>query len=248
MPELDAEVGIDLGLTTFAVLSNGTIIDSPKFFRRAERKLRKAQQDLSRKEKGSRNRAKARLRVARAHARVSDARKDWAHKHSTTIIRENQAMYVEDLCVTGLARTHLAKSVHDAGWATFIRLLEEKAARYGRVVGKVNRFFPSSQTCSTCGRIDGPKPLSVRTWTCPCGAVHDRDLNAARNILAAGRAERQNACGETVSLPHNGEHDSMKQEPTESATGVGRNPRTSDRGGRQKSKESFNGQLKRLDR
>ncbi|WP_350246456.1 transposase [Rhodococcus sp. D-6] len=248
LPELDAEVGIDLGLTTFAVLSNGTIIDSPKFFRRAERKLRKAQQDLSRKEKGSRNRAKARLRVARAHARVSDARKDWAHKHSTTIIRENQAMYVEDLCVTGLARTHLAKSVHDAGWATFIRLLEEKAARYGRVVGKVNRFFPSSQTCSTCGRIDGPKPLSVRTWTCPCGAVHDRDLNAARNILAAGRAERQNACGETVSLPHNGEHDSMKQEPTESATGVGRNPRTSDRGGRQKSKESFNGQLKRLDR
>ncbi|WP_072815277.1 RNA-guided endonuclease InsQ/TnpB family protein, partial [Rhodococcus zopfii] len=201
LPELDTEVGIDLGLSTFAVLSDGTVIESPRFFRRAERRLRRAQQNLSRKQKGSRNRAKARIEVAKAHARVSDARTDWAHKHSTTLIRENQAIYVEDLCVTGLARTRLAKSVHDAGWGMFTRMLEEKAARYGRVFGKVDRFFPSTQTCSDCGRVDGKKPLSVRTWTCPCGAVHDRDLNAARNILAAGRAERLNACGETVSLP-----------------------------------------------
>lgn len=201
LPEVDAEVGVDLGLTTFAVLSNGKIIDSPKFFRRAERQLRKSQQTLSRKEKGSSNRAKARIKVARAHAKVRGARLDFAHKQSTTLIRENQAVYVEDLCVKGLARTRLAKSVHDAGWSMFLRLVEEKAARYGRTVVKVDRFFPSSQTCSDCGRVDGPKPLSVRTWTCPCGAVHDRDLNAARNILAAGRAERLNACGETVSLP-----------------------------------------------
>ncbi|MFE3542949.1 RNA-guided endonuclease InsQ/TnpB family protein [Nocardia sp. NPDC059177] len=200
LPEVDAEIGIDLGLTTFAVLSNGKTITSAKFLRRDERKLRKAQQDLSRKDKGSSNRAKARIRVAKTHAKVSDARRDWAHKHSTTIIRENQAVYVEDLCVKGLARTRLAKSVHDAGWGMFTRMLEEKAARYRRTFAKVGRFFPSSQTCSDCGRVDGPKPLSVRAWACPCGAVHDRDLNAAKNILAAGRAERLNACGETVSL------------------------------------------------
>ena len=202
LPESQFEVGIDLGLTSFAVCSDGRVIDSPKFLRRAERKLRKAQQDLSRKQKGSKNRTKARVRVAKAHARVADSRKDWAHKLSTTLIRENQAIYVEDLCVTGLARTRLAKSVHDAGWGMFVRMVEEKAARYGRTVVKVDRFFPSSQLCSVCGAKDGPKPLSVREWTCRgCGAVHDRDLNAAKNILAEGRSERLNACGETVSLP-----------------------------------------------
>ena len=201
LPELDTEIGIDLGLSTFAVCSDGTIIESPKFFRSAERRLRTAQQNLSRKQKGSKNRAKARRKVARAHAKVADTRRDWAHQHSTTIIRENQAVFVEDLCVTGLARTRLAKSVHDAGWGMFTRMLEEKAARYGRTFVKVDRWFPSTQMCSTCGRIDGKKPLSVREWSCPCGAVHDRDLNAAKNILAAGRAERLNACGGTVSLP-----------------------------------------------
>ncbi len=200
LPEVSCEVGIDLGLATFAVLSNGTRIASPRFLRRVERKLRKAQQELSRKDKGSRNRVKARLRVARAHARVADARRDWAHKQSTVITRENQAVFVEDLCVTGLARTRLAKSVHDAGWGLFIRMLEEKAARYGRYFAKVDRFFPSSRLCSVCGVIDGPKPLSVRSWTCACGVVHDRDLNAAKNILVAGRAERVNACGGAVSL------------------------------------------------
>ncbi|KAA2259491.1 transposase [Solihabitans fulvus] len=190
LPELDTEVGIDLGLTTFAVLSDGKTITSPKFLRRAERALRKAQQNLSRKRKGSANRAKARVQVARVHARVRNARADWAHKHTTAIIRDNQAVYVEDLCVTGLARTRLAKSVHDAGWGLFTRLLQEKATRYGRTFGKVDRFFPSSQTCSACGAVDGKKPLHVRVWTCRCGVTHDRDLNAAKNILAAGRADR----------------------------------------------------------
>ena len=202
LSECDTEVGIDLGLATFAVLSDGKVIESPRFFRRAERRLRRAQQSLSRKEKGSKNRAKARLEVVRAHARVADARSEWAHTHSTMIVRENQVVFVEDLCVKGVARTRLAKSVHDAGWGMFTRLLEEKAARYGRVLVKVDRWFPSSQLCSACGRVDGSKPLSVREWTCRgCGVVHDRDVNAARNILAAGRAERRNACGETVSLP-----------------------------------------------
>jgi putative transposase len=200
LPTTGTEVGIDLELATFAVLSDGKTIASPKFLRSAERKLRKAQQALSRKDKGSKNRAKARVRVAKAHAKVCDARTDWAHKHSTAIIRDNQAVYVEDLCVSGLGRTRLAKSAHDAAWGTFLRVLENKAQRYGRVVHRIDRFYPSSQICSECGRVDGKKPLSVRDWTCPCGAHHDRDLNAAKNILAAGRAERLNACGETVSL------------------------------------------------
>ncbi|WP_446225752.1 RNA-guided endonuclease InsQ/TnpB family protein [Nocardia sp. IBHARD005] len=199
LPAVEAEVGIDLGLSTFAVLSDGKTIASPKFLRRAERRLRKAQQGLSRKQKGSANRAKARVKVAKAHASVADTRRDWAHKHSTRIIRDNQAVYVEDLCVKGLARTRLAKSVHDAGWGMFTRMLEEKAARYGRQFSKVDRWFPSTRLCSVCGVVSGKKPLQVREWTCVCGVVHDRDLNAAKNILAAGRAERLNACGGAVS-------------------------------------------------
>ncbi|MEU1524264.1 RNA-guided endonuclease TnpB family protein [Nocardia rhamnosiphila] len=200
LPPVESEVGIDLGLSTFAVLSNGRKIDSPRFVRQAERRLKKAQQSLSRKEKGSRNRDKARVRLAKAHTRVADTRRDWVHKHSTTIIRKNQAVYVEDLCVKGLARTRLAKSVHDASWGMFTRMLEEKATRYGRTFGKVDRWFPSTQLCSVCGALGGKKPLHVRTWTCTCGTTHDRDVNAAVNILAAGRAESSNACGGAVSL------------------------------------------------
>ncbi|MEW1913227.1 RNA-guided endonuclease TnpB family protein [Kitasatospora sp. NPDC085895] len=200
LPEVSAEIGIDLGLTAYAVLSTGEVIDNPRFLRRAERKLRAAQRELSRKAMGSRNRAKARRKVARAHARVTDTRMDWMHKQTTRLIGENQAVYLEDLNVHGLARGPLAKSVHDAGWATFRRLLEEKAARYGRAVGIVHRAFPSSQLCSECGHRDGPKPLHVREWVCgACGVLHDRDLNAARNILAAGQADRLNAPGGPVS-------------------------------------------------
>ncbi|MFD4401191.1 RNA-guided endonuclease InsQ/TnpB family protein [Nocardia sp. NPDC058499] len=199
LPEVDTEVGIDLGLASFAVLSNGRRIDSPRFLRQAERRLKKAQRCLSRKQKGSRNRMKARIRVAKAHARVADMRRDFAHKHSTRIVRDNQAIFVEDLCVKGLARTRLAKSVHDAGWAMFTRMLDEKATRYGRRFARVDRWFPSTRLCSVCGVVGESKPLHVREWTCGCGAVHDRDLNAARNVLAAGLAESRNACGEAVS-------------------------------------------------
>jgi putative transposase len=199
LPELDSEVGIDLGLTYFAVLSDGRKVASPSFLRRAERKLRKAQQALSRKERGSRNKEKARVRVARVHAKVADARRDWLHKESTRIIRENQAVYVEDLCITGLARTRMAKPLHDAGWGAFVSMLEYKARKHARTFGKIGRFEPTSQVCSACGVKDGPKPLKVRVWTCAaCGAVHDRDVNAARNIVALGRRETQNACGGTV--------------------------------------------------
>ncbi|GAA1741604.1 transposase [Luedemannella helvata] len=198
LPPVESEIGIDLGLTHFAVMSDGTKVTAPKFLRRAARKLKRLQQALSRKQRGSHNRKKAAVKVARAHARVADTRRDWQHKLSTTLIRENQAIYVEDLCVVGLGRTRLAKSVHDAGWSSFVGMLEYKAARYGRTFAKIDRFAPTSQTCSACGRIDGPKPLSVRSWTCPCGAAHDRDINAAINVLAQGRWDNSNACGTRV--------------------------------------------------
>ncbi|MFD5661651.1 RNA-guided endonuclease InsQ/TnpB family protein [Streptomyces hirsutus] len=190
LPEVTPEVGIDLGLGHFAVLSDGRKVDSPRFLRRAEKRLRKAQRALSRKEKGSKNRDKARTCVARAHARVADARREFHHRLSTQLIRENQAIAVEDLAVKGLARTRLAKSVHDAGWSAFVSMLEYKAARYGRTFHRIGRFEPTSQVCSQCGVKDGPKPLHVRVWTCgACGAVLDRDINAAVNVAkAAGLA------------------------------------------------------------
>ncbi|MBT2393570.1 transposase [Streptomyces sp. ISL-1] len=190
LPETTPEVGIDLGLGHFAVLSDGRKIDAPRFLRRAERKLKDAQRSLSRKEKGGKNREKARHKVARAHARVADARREFHHQLSTTIIRENQAVAVENLAVKGLARTHLAKSVHDAGWSAFLAMLEYKAARYGRTFVRIGRFEPTSQVCSACGVKDGPKPLHIRQWTCgACGVVLDRDINAAVNVAkAAGLA------------------------------------------------------------
>ncbi len=197
-PEPDAVIGIDLGLTHFAALSDGTKIDSPRFLRRAEKKLKKAQKDLARKRKGSKNREKARVKVAQAHAKVADARREFHHQLSTKLIRENQAVAVEDLAVKGLARTKMAKSVHDAGWSQFVTMLAYKAERYGRMFVKIDRFEPTSQVCSACGHRDGPKPLDVREWTCSaCGTFHDRDVNAAQNVKqAAGLAVT--ACGARV--------------------------------------------------
>ncbi|GAA0442229.1 transposase [Actinoplanes capillaceus] len=192
LPPIESEVGIDLGLTHFAVLSDGRKVTAPRFLRRAARNLKRLQQNLSRKTSGSNRRKKAVVKVARAHARVADTRRDWQHKLSTTIIRDNQAVYVEDLCVAGLGRTRLAKSVHDAGWAGFTSMLEYKAARHGRTFARVDRWFPSTRTCSVCGRINDKMTLNVRSWDCPCGSRHDRDVNAAVNILAAGRADRLN--------------------------------------------------------
>jgi putative transposase len=198
MPETDPVIGIDLGLTHFAVLSDGTKIASPRFLRRAEKKLKRAQRALSRKQEGSQNRDKAKIKVARAHARVGDARRDFHHQLSTALIRENQAVAVEDLAVNGLARTRMAKSVHDAGWSAFVHMLEYKARLYGRRFYRIGRFEPTSQMCSACGGRDGPKPLHVRAWQCRgCGTWLDRDVNAAVNIArAAGLAVT--ACGAQV--------------------------------------------------
>jgi putative transposase len=201
LPPVARTAGIDLGLVSFAVVaaSDGTakVVANPRHLRASEQRLARAQRALSRKQKGSANRAKARVRVAVAYRKVRDRRADHHHKLALRLIRENQAVAVEDLAVAGLARTRLAKSVHDAGWATFIRRLEYKAAQHGRQVVKISRWEPTSQTCSACGHRDGPQPLSRRAWQCNvCGTVHDRDANAACNILvAAGLAETQNACG-----------------------------------------------------
>ncbi|MFI7701080.1 RNA-guided endonuclease InsQ/TnpB family protein [Nonomuraea sp. NPDC049480] len=193
LPRIEAETGIDLGLGHFAVLADGRKIDSPRFLRRAEKKLKRLQKVLSRKEKGSANRVKARRKVARQHAKVADARREFHHQTSTRIVRENQAIYVEALAVKGLARTRLAKSVHDAGWSAFVSMLEYKAKLYGRAFARIDRFHPSSKLCSACGNLAQVMPLNVREWECACGVRHDRDVNAAINILAAGR--RQVAAG-----------------------------------------------------
>jgi putative transposase len=198
LAETELAVGIDLGLKDFAVLSNGRKIPAPQFLRRAEKKLRRRQRELSRKQKGSKNRERARAKVARAHARVTDARRNFHHQLSTALIRENQAVAVEDLAVNGLARTRLAKSVHDAGWSAFVTMLDYKARLYGREFRRIGRFIPTTQVCSVCGATDGAKPLHIRAWRCGgCGAWLDRDINAAVNVAkAAGLAVT--ACGAQV--------------------------------------------------
>ncbi|MGW1041787.1 RNA-guided endonuclease TnpB family protein [Streptomyces sp. NPDC002547] len=209
LPRLETESGIYLGLSAFAVLSDGTKIHSPRFLRRAEKKLKHLQPELSRKAKGSKNRAKARIKVARQHARVADRRRDWHHKASTQIIRENQAVFVEDLAVSGLGRTRLAKSVYDAGWAAFVGMLEYKAALYGRTLAKAGRAVPSSQICSAADCGTAPSRCTSVSGCAASAAPHDRDHNAARNVLfegrrivAAGWAETPNACGAPVRRAH----------------------------------------------
>lgn len=193
----DNTVGIDLGLTTFATLSTGEKIDGPKPLRAALKRLRKLQRNLSRKQKGSNRRNRARVRVARLHARIADTRKDFLDKLSTQLIRENQTVVLEDLRVSGMIRNRrLARSIADAGWRQFRTLLESKALMYGRTVNVISTWEPTSQRCSACGQLGGKKPLNIRAWTClHCGAEHDRDINAANNIAAAGQVEAQNGRG-----------------------------------------------------
>lgn len=201
LPESLNGVGIDVGLETYATLSTGEKVDNPRWLRHELPRLRRLQKSLSRKKKGSNNWHKQRLKVAKLHARVKDARTDFTHKLSTRLVRENQAIAVEDLCLKGLVRTRLAKSFSDAGLGQLVAMIEAKCARYDRHFVKIDRFFPSSQICSNCGHRDGPKHQSIRKWQCPnCGASHDRDVNAAINIkVAGGLSETQNACGESVS-------------------------------------------------
>jgi putative transposase len=191
LPVNDKAIGIDLGLNSFIATSDGEKIEAPKIYRKHEVRLAQLQRRHARKQKGSKNRNKARVKVARHHARIADTRNDFLHKLSTRIIRENQTVSVEDLNVAGLQKNHcLAKSIADASWSEFTRQLEYKAAWHGRTFVKISRWYPSSQICSACGHRDGKKALNVREWMCSeCGAVHDRDINAGININTAGLAE-----------------------------------------------------------
>ncbi|AEH10715.1 transposase, IS605 OrfB family [Candidatus Protofrankia datiscae] len=197
-PPTGAVVGIDAGITALLTLSDGKKVSNPKHERRDQERLARAQRELAHKAKGSKNRAKAREKVARIYARIADRRRDHLHKVTTRLVRENQTIVIEDLNVAGMVRNHsLARAISDAAWGEMRRMLAYKADWYGRKLVVVDRFFPSSQTCSACGYRDGKKPLNVREWTCqPCGTVHDRDVNAAWNILAAGLAVA--ACGDGV--------------------------------------------------
>jgi len=192
-------VGVDLGLTHFAILSTGEKIAAPNTFRRNEAKLAKLQRRLAKKTRGSARRAKAKLKVARLHAKIADSRRDFLHKLSTRLINENQVIAVESLSVSNMQKNRcLSKSIGDASWSEFVRQLEYKAHWYGRTLVGIDRWYPSSKRCSDCGHTVAAMPLNVREWTCPeCGSIHDRDVNAARNVLAAGLAV--SAHGESVS-------------------------------------------------
>ncbi len=192
-------IGINLGLTHFAVFSTGEKVAPPGTFRENEAKLAKWQRRLAKKTTCSNRRAKAKRKVARLHAHITDARRDFLHKLSTRLIRENQVIAVETLSVGNMRQNRrLSKSISDASWSQFIRQLEYKAQWYGRTLIGIDRGYPSSKRCSACGHTQGSMPQSVREWTCPeCGTAHDRDVNAAINILAAGLAV--SAHGEAVS-------------------------------------------------
>jgi putative transposase len=194
------EIGIDLGLTHLATLSTGQKIDNPRHLSKRQKRLAHAQRTLSRKKKGSNNHRKAAIKVAALHSAVRDVRQDHLHKLTTRLIRENQTICLETLSVKGMLRAKLhSRSVADAGWSELVRQLLYKGVWYGRKVIQIDRWHPSTKTCSACGTTGHQLTLSDRVWTCDdCGTVHDRDVNAARNILAEGLSVI--ACGETVSL------------------------------------------------
>jgi putative transposase len=196
-PATTNAVGIDAGITSLVTLSTGEKVANPRHERKDRTRLAKAQRDLSRKAKGSNNREKARRKVARVHARIADRRRDFLHKLSTRLVRENQTVVIEDLTVRNLVKNHsLARAISDASWTELRSMLEYKCAWYGRELVVIDRWFPSSKLCGACGTVAAKMPLNVREWTCDCGTVHDRDVNAARNIKAAGLAV--SACGSGV--------------------------------------------------
>ncbi|MGW6935875.1 RNA-guided endonuclease InsQ/TnpB family protein [Lentzea sp. NPDC054927] len=197
LPAVDSAVGIDVGLDHLLTLSTGEKFNNPRHEHRERTALTKAQRALCRKQKGSSNRAKARIKVARVQARIADRRTDYLHKVTTRLVRENQTLVIEDLAVSNMVGNRgLARAISDAGWRQFRQMMEYKASWYGRQVIAVDRWFPSSKLCSVCGALAAEMSLHVRTWTCACGTTHDRDVNAARNILTAGLAVT--VCGADV--------------------------------------------------
>ena len=198
LPKSDKQIGLDVGITSLIATSNGDKIANPKHFKQQRSKLKRVQKALSRKQKGSNNRHKAKLQVALVHAAITDARKDFLHKLTTQLVRENQTIVVEDLAIKNMVKNHkLALAISDASWGELIRQLSYKCEWYGRELIKLDRWFPSSKRCGNCGHIVDKLPLNIREWECPtCGAYHDRDLNASKNILAAGLAV--SVCGANI--------------------------------------------------
>ncbi|MFJ8028312.1 RNA-guided endonuclease InsQ/TnpB family protein [Streptomyces sp. NPDC096311] len=190
LPATGQAVGVDVGLDHLLTLSTGEKIANPRHERRDRTRLAKAQRNLARKARGDgANRRKARLKVAKIHARIADRRRDTLHKLTTRLVRENQTIVIEDLTVRNMVKNRrLARAISDAAWSEFRSMLEYKAQWYGREVIAVDRWWPSSRLCSACGTVQDTMPLNVRTWTCDCGMTHDRDVNAAHNLLAAGLA------------------------------------------------------------
>lgn len=182
-------VGVDAGITSLVTLSTGEKVHNPRHTKRDAKRLARAQKKLSRCQKGSKRRAKQRKRVARIHARIADRRRDHLHKLTTRLIRENQTIVVESLAVKNMVRNRsLAKHISDAAWGELVRQLRYKAEWYGRNLVEVDRYYPSSKRCSECGHVVDSLPLDIRSWACPeCGVIHDRDINAAKNILAVGQ-------------------------------------------------------------
>ncbi|MFF1745748.1 RNA-guided endonuclease InsQ/TnpB family protein [Streptomyces mirabilis] len=216
LPATGQAVGVDVGLDHLLTLSTGEKIANPRHERRDHTRLAKAQRNLARKARGEgANRRKARLKVAKIHARIADRRRDTLHKITTRLVRENQTIVIEDLTVRSMVKNHrLARAISDAAWREFRSMLEYKAQWYGREVIAVDRWFPSSRLCSACGTLQDKMPLNVRTWTCDCGTTHDRDVNAAHNLLAAGLAVT--VCGAGV-RPQRSTPDgrsAMKQKPS----------------------------------
>ena len=214
-------VGVDLGVKDFAVTSDGERIANPRHLERKARNLARYQRRLARCRKGSANRAKARAKVARTHRKVRDARRDFLHRTSTRLVRGNDVIVIEDLAVRNMVRNrHLARVISDCGWGEFRRQLEYKCQRARRDLIVIDRWYPSSRACSACGHLLGELSLSTRHWTCPsCGSRHDRDINAAKNILAAGQAVT--ACG--AGVRHSGTsrvRPAMKQEPQPMTAGI----------------------------
>ncbi len=203
LPPTGKKVGIDAGLSSLISTSDGAKIANPKHFNRLYQKLKVAQKELSRKTKDSNNRHKARLKVARIHAKIKDARTDFLHKLTTCLVRENSLIAIEDLSVRNMVKNHkLARSISDAAWGEMFRQLEYKCEWYGRELVKIDRFFPSSKRCNHCGFVVEKLPLDVRSWDCPsCGTTGiDRDINAGKNILAAGLAVA--VCGADIRPDH----------------------------------------------
>lgn len=198
LPKIDKTIGLDVGITSLIATSDGDKIANPKPFKKLRKKLKRKQKALARKQKGSNNREKARRQVAKVHTQIVDVRKDFLHKLTTQLICENQTIVVEDLAIKNMVKNHkLALAISDASWSELICQLSYKCDWYGRNLIKIDRWFPSSKRCGKCGHIVEKLPLNIREWECPkCGTNHDRDINAAKNILAAGLAV--SVCGATV--------------------------------------------------